>query len=455
MALALAGCSSDKGALLAPTDAVLTLASAAPLVTVNGTVQVTVRAVNADGTPVADGTEVLLNGTRGEFSSPKVRVRDGQALVTYHAAPDPGLVELYATSDEAQGTLVLPTASALPSRVNISASKAAIPNGGGPIQLKAVVLGPDGKRVVSAPVQFVSNNGAFTPTETVLTDEQGEAEATVTAKQATAARAKVHTLESTPLNIAMEARFEISTVASPATGLVGQPVRFRVAPSDAKRVMNLTMNFGDGHEQNIGQGSGAREVFYTYSNAGGYNVTATMTTTLGTEIRHTIRFNVGGIAPLPPPGGGGGGIIEDPNLPFSLSEVTWLHTNVSGWPATSRITDISITPTEICIEHTKSGRWPTFRGDGGVIAEGNPWVFANVGGKWYAATYEFLRSGQTCKHIERRGEWGLGAHTKREPLESWVPRKGERVGFMVSTPARDSTRTSNERSNIMMVTWPY
>src|SRR5690606_13613172 len=92
MALALAGGSSDKGALLAPTDAVITMASAAPLVTVNGTVQVTVRAVNADGTPVADGTEVLLTGSRGEFNSPKVRVRDGQVLVTYHAPEDPGLV---------------------------------------------------------------------------------------------------------------------------------------------------------------------------------------------------------------------------------------------------------------------------------------------------------------------------------------------------------------------------
>ena len=66
-----------------------------------------------------------------------------------------------------------------------------------------------------------------------------------------------------------------------------------------------------------------------------------------------------------------------------------------------------------------------------------------------------MRPGQTCKHIERKGEWGIGAHTKREPLESWVPKKGERVGFMVSAFARDSTRTVLERSNIVMVTWPY
>jgi hypothetical protein len=142
-------------------------------------------------------------------------------------------------------------------------------------------------------------------------------------------------------------------------------------------------------------------------------------------------------------------------LPFRVSDVVWLHANVSEWDVTSEITNVRIDHDTICIEHTKSGKWPRFRGGGNVIGEGNPWVFANIGGRWYAATYEFLRSGQTCKHITRRGEWGIGPHTKRHPIESWAPRKGELVGFMVSTPARDSTRTSNERSNIQMVEWPY
>jgi hypothetical protein len=455
LVLALAACSSDKGALLAPTDAVISLASAAPYVTINGSVNVTIKATAADGTPVPDGTEILLTGTRGEFASAKVRTRGGQVVVGYQAAPDPGPVELFATSNEAQGRLVLPTASSVISRISLSASKAALPFGGGTVDVRATVFGPSGERVVSAPVVFVAANGTFETTEPLLTDENGQATAELAAKQATTARARVHTLESNPLNIAMEPKIDLSVKAQPASALVGQPVKFTITPTDPKRVGNLTMNYGDGQLQDIGQGSGVRDVFYTYSAAGGYNVSATFTTTLGTVVRQTIRFNVAGIAPVPPPSGGGGGVIDDPNLPFSLSQVTWLHTNVGGWPATSKITDVSISPTEICIEHTMSGRWPTFRGDGGVIAEGNPWVFANVGGRWYAATYEFLRSGQTCKHIERRGEWGIGAHTKKDPLESWVPRKGERVGFMVSTPARDSTRTSNERSNIVMVTWPY
>ena len=222
----------------------------------------------------------------------------------------------------------------------------------------------------------------------------------------------------------------------------------------------MTLIYGDGQQQPLGQGTGTRATFYTYSVAGGYNLTAVFKSSVGTEVRQTIRHNVSGFtpAPAPPPppagGGGGGGVVGQPGLPFSLSDVEWLHTDVSGWSVTSQISDITITSNEICIYHTKSGRWPTYREDG-VVAEGNPWVFGNVGGRWYAATYEFLRAGQTCKHIERRGEWGIGPHTKQQPLESWAPRRGERVGFMVSTPARDSNRTSNERTNIVMVDWPY
>jgi hypothetical protein len=180
--------------------------------------------------------------------------------------------------------------------------------------------------------------------------------------------------------------------------------------------------------------------------------TVRLTTPSATGVRArvlAIESSLLEIAVLPPLRKG------DANLPFRMSEVVYLNANVSEWDVTSEVTDVIIDHNTICIEHTMSGRWPRFRGGGNVIGEGNPWVFANIGGTWYAATYEFLRSGQTCKHIERRGEWGIGPHTKRQPLESWAPRKGELVGFMVSTPARDSTRTSNERSNVWMMEWPY
>jgi hypothetical protein len=265
----------------------------------------------------------------------------------------------------------------------------------------------------------------------------------------------VHTRESDAINISVESPISLKVVANPSPSSVGQPVKITVTPSDSKRVGEVILIYGDGQVQPLGQGSGTRSTFYTYSVAGGYNLTAVFRSAVGTEVRQTIRHNVAGFTPNPPPpnpggGGGSGGVIEQPGLPFSLRDVTWLDADVSGWRVTSQITDITIDRDTICIYHTKAGRWPESGG-----GEGNPWVFGNVGGRWYAATYEWLRPGQTCKHIERSGEWGIGPHTKSPPLETWAPRKGERVGFMVSTFARDSSRTSNERSNIVIVTWPY
>ena len=83
----------------------------------------------------------------------------------------------------------------------------------------------------------------------------------------------------------------------------------------------------------------------------------------------------------------------------------------------------------------------------------NPWVFANIGGQWYAGTFEWLRYGQTSKP---KGvlDGSLGNHIKVSPMSSWYPRSGERIGLMVSGLARTSSRNVRERSNIVMVTWP-
>jgi hypothetical protein len=132
--------------------------------------------------------------------------------------------------------------------------------------------------------------------------------------------------------------------------------------------------------------------------------------------------------------------------PIDLAQVTWLHTNVSGWAVTSRISSASIEDPPICIRHTKAGQWPVKDG-----LEGNPWIFVNVDGRWYAATYEWLRPDQTCKGIHRDN---IGDHIGRPPLSSWRPRSGETVGLMVSARARTGSDTVRERSNIVMVQWP-
>jgi hypothetical protein len=131
---------------------------------------------------------------------------------------------------------------------------------------------------------------------------------------------------------------------------------------------------------------------------------------------------------------------------LDLDKVTWLHADVSDWPQTSQLTDVKVTGQKITLGHTKAGKWPTQSG-----IEGNPWVFVNRDGKWYGATFEWLRSGQTSKNVTADE---IGPLTKKEPLASWRPQPGELVGFMVSTQARDGNRTINERSNVVMTRWP-
>ena len=154
------------------------------------------------------------------------------------------------------------------------------------------------------------------------------------------------------------------------------------------------------------------------------------------------------------PSSGDGGSANDE---LDVGQIRWLHTNVSNWAVTSTVTGVTFpgSSSGMCIFHTKAGRWPVYN-DNGNLGEGNPWVFAKIGGQWYGATFEWLRPGQECKTgVTRAGSASIGAHTKSPPMTTWVPQSGELVGFAMSTRARDNQRsTSNERSNIVLVRWP-
>ena len=126
-----------------------------------------------------------------------------------------------------------------------------------------------------------------------------------------------------------------------------------------------------------------------------------------------------------------------------------MHTNVSDWPVTSTLGPISVSNTHIDIPYDKAGQWPLY-GSGDDAVDGNLWVFVNWEGKWYAATWEWLRPGQT-----RKFRYAVnGDHIKKSPLDRWSPRSGEILYFMVSGLARFSERNIHERTNIVKFVWP-
>ncbi len=147
---------------------------------------------------------------------------------------------------------------------------------------------------------------------------------------------------------------------------------------------------------------------------------------------------------------GGSRLYPGASDQIDLGRINWLHANVSSWPVTSKITDVEIGSDTITIEHSKSGHWPAMDYNG-IQVEGNAWVLVNRGGQWQAATYEWLRPGQTEKSVTADG---ISENIKSDALKDWTPQPGELVGFMVSTPARADGRTVNERTNIVMTRWP-
>lgn len=94
-------------------------------------------------------------------------------------------------------------------------------------------------------------------------------------------------------------------------------------------------------------------------------------------------------------------------------------------------------------------QWPEY--EGGV--NGNVWVVAMLDGKWYAATFEWVRIGQTDKSLTLRE---FPQHIKEGPLANWVPIPGEPVYFFVSSCTRAGAWRNlgpATRTNIVKVTW--
>lgn len=127
----------------------------------------------------------------------------------------------------------------------------------------------------------------------------------------------------------------------------------------------------------------------------------------------------------------------------------FLHADVSGWTVTAKLV-ASVSGGKVSLAYDKADVWPGKTIDGGSC-NANPWVVVNRNGEWCAATFEWLRVGQTSKDM---GGKSWGDHIKVSPLSGWEPTSGERIGFIVSGLARSNVRNVKERSNVSWVVWP-
>ncbi len=153
-------------------------------------------------------------------------------------------------------------------------------------------------------------------------------------------------------------------------------------------------------------------------------------------------------------GGTGGTTNPTDPPPLDLGDVTWLHTNVSGWPVTVTMTSVTFEGSQICLHHDIASKgWPTEVVNGTEVV-GNAWVFIYEDDRWYGATWEWLRApGQTCKNQSSVA----GDHIKEAPFDAasgWHPTSGQTLYFMVSGFARLGLTNVQERSDPVKVIWP-
>lgn len=157
----------------------------------------------------------------------------------------------------------------------------------------------------------------------------------------------------------------------------------------------------------------------------------------------------------------GGGGTPAANDQLDLRSVTILKgpAAISSWPVGSTITSVSQGNGQLCINHTELGIWPAtnFIYDpvpGATLVEGNQWIFANIGGKWYGGAGDWYRPGQACKGVDA-ASIGRDSFFGQEPLASWVPQPGELFGVMSTTPARvwPDMKTLDQRTNTVLLRW--
>lgn len=140
---------------------------------------------------------------------------------------------------------------------------------------------------------------------------------------------------------------------------------------------------------------------------------------------------------------------------IDLSKVVWLHASPEDFKITASLSNVRVSTgtngSTVVSWEWNHPDWPAVLNNEVV---GNMWVFANIKGTWYAATWEWLRTDTSQVATEAKSGEPPFIQAKASPISEWYPSNGEDVGWMVSTPCRGGyAGTLKERSPIVITTW--
>lgn len=292
LAVTAAGC--DKVALTAPTQSTITLFTAATIVPLNGTTEITANITEQAGTPVQNGTLVSFSSTLGTVEPREARSNNGRVTVRFVAGGSSGRASIRAFSGSTQSeALEVTIGAAAASRIALSVSPGTLPVGGGTVTVTAIVTDENGNRLSGVPVTFTTSSGTLLNT-TVLTDGGGEARTTLTANRQAQVTAiagnqqqQVVVDVNTPINLTLTAPSQSPQVGASASFTVNVTPSANSAP-----LREVTIAFGDGERLSLGAPTGSVTVTHVYRSAGTFTVTATAVDTSGFTTSTTTQVTV-------------------------------------------------------------------------------------------------------------------------------------------------------------------
>jgi hypothetical protein len=290
--LALGAC--DKAPLTAPTDSAVSLFTSNAVVALNGSIEITASVTEPGGVPVQNGTQVSFTTTLGSLEPAEARTSSGRATVRLNAGGASGIAQVRAFSGGAQAeALEIRVGAAAATSLTLTPQPGALGPNGGAVELLAVVVGENNRRLPGVPVTFGSTAGTVRDS-TVVSDANGEARTVLTTTREATVTAAVGALQQTA-TIRVTARPSV-TLTTPATAVgVGEAVGITVnvqPTANGDSVRDVVIDFGDGTRQSLGPVNGSRPVQKVYARAGTYTISVFVTDSSGETTPQSTTITV-------------------------------------------------------------------------------------------------------------------------------------------------------------------
>ena len=309
----------EKAQLLAPTSSTITVASAARVLPLNGTTEVTAFVLEQSGTHVQNGTIVRFSTSLGSINPVEAQTRNGLAVTTFAAGSASGVAEVRAVSGAAGNTtsttgtttttatnvVQITIGAAAASRVSVTATPASVSSSGGTSQIAATVLDESGNAVPGVPVVFSATAGTLS-SSSATSDGNGRAVVTLTTNRAAEVTARVGSgadARSATVTVSVNVQGTVTlqclgsgtTAASSCIQFTQQTVAFTAArgtTSGAAAISSAQLDFGDSTSTSLGNLASSRTLHHIYASAGTYTATLTATDVNGETTSASVAIIV-------------------------------------------------------------------------------------------------------------------------------------------------------------------